>query len=244
MAIFGSPTSIIMILLVVVKITRRTSGQMTEDRIEQKESAEAVVNKFLEALYDDPFRTETTRTARSLIITSAVCMAVVLFKVNLKSSIISPLDFGERVDVLPMLLALAVLLLLVSFSLRAMTDWLRDREAGLLVTRYVENERIQAAEKSARDEDRERYAEQDEDDYGPYEPSPWWEPYISIKEAADAAVSKAENRIGIRRFPRKLREARKILEIAIPLAFAGLALFLSRGSLGVFLAALITALKT
>jgi hypothetical protein len=172
---------------------------MSGDNTQQKELAEAEA-KFLEALYDDPLRAETMRTARYLVITSAICMAVVLFKVNLKSSILSPLDFGERVDVLPMLIALAVLLLSVSFLLRAMTDVLRDREATLLVTRYIENERVKAAEKSAKDTEREIAAGQDEDHYGPYQPDPWWEPYETIKEAADAAVSKAESRIGIRNF--------------------------------------------
>jgi hypothetical protein len=216
---------------------------MSEDGTEQKESAEAAASKFLEALYDDPLRTETLRTARYLVITSAICIAVVLFKVNLKSSILNPLDFGERVDVLPMLVALAVLLLSVSFLLRATTDVLRDREAGVLVTRYIENERVKAAEKAARETEEDIAESEHEFHEGPSERDPWWEPYVEIKEAADAAVSKAENRIGIRRFPRKLREARKIFEIAIPLIFAGIALFLSRASLSTFVAALIAALQ-
>jgi hypothetical protein len=217
---------------------------MTDNSTEQKESAEAVASKFLEALYDDPLRAETMRTARYLVITSAICIAVVLFKVNLKSSVLNPLDFGERVDVLPMLVALAVLLLSVSFLLRAMTDVLRDREAGVLVTRYIENERVKAAEKAARETEEDIAASEHEFHDGPSsEPDPWWEPYVEIKAAADAAVSKAETRIGIRRFPRRLREARKIFEIAIPLVFASIALSLSRASLGSFAAALIAALK-
>jgi hypothetical protein len=43
--------------------------------------------------------------------------------------------------------------------------------------------------------------------------------------------------------PRKLREARKILEIVIPPVFAGVALFLSRASLSTFTAALFSAFK-
>jgi hypothetical protein len=215
---------------------------MTEGNTDQKEAAEATASRFLEALYDDPLRAETMRTARYLVVTSAICTAVVLFKVNLKSSILNPFDVGDRVDVLPMLVALAVLLLSVSFLLRAMTDVLRDREASLLVTRYIENERVKAAEKSARETEDGISASEDEYHNGPSEPDPWWEPYVKIKEAADAAVSNAENRLGIRRLPRKLREARKILEIAVPLVFAGVALFLSRASLGTFAAGLISAL--
>jgi len=185
------------------------------------------------------------RTARYLVITSAICIAVVLFKVNLKSSTLNPLDFGERVDVLPMLIALAVLVLLVSFLLRAITDVLRDREAGLLVTRYIENERVKAAEKAARETEDDIAGSEREyhEGYPPSEPDPWWEPYIEIKEAADAAVARAEKRIGIRRFPRRLRQTRKILEISVPLVFAGVALILSRASLWTFAAALISALK-
>ena len=63
---------------------------MTEGNTDQKEAAEATASRFLEALYDDPLRAETMRTARYLVVTSAICTAVVLFKVNLKSSILNP----------------------------------------------------------------------------------------------------------------------------------------------------------
>jgi hypothetical protein len=153
------------------------------------------------------------------------------------------LNFGDRVDVLPMLLSLAVLLLSVSFLLRATTDVLRDREAAVLVTRYIENVRVNAARASAKETEDGISQAQDPQDYGPYEADPWWEPYENIKKAADAAVLKAETRIGIRRFPRKLREARKILEIGVPLLFAAVALVLSQVSLSTFAAALFSALK-
>jgi hypothetical protein len=95
------------------------------------------------------------RTARYLVVTSTICTAVALFKVNLKPSILNPFDFGvgDRGDVLPMLVALAVLLLSVSFLLRALTDLLRDREASLLATRYIEKERVKAAQAAARETD-------------------------------------------------------------------------------------------
>lgn len=114
------------------------------------DSVEATASSFLEALYGDPLQAETTRTGRYLVIASAICMTVVLFNVRLQSTSLIPFDFGSRVDVLPMLLSLAVFLLLLSFSLRAITDLLRDREAAILVTRYVEKERVEAAEKAAR----------------------------------------------------------------------------------------------
>ena len=153
------------------------------------------------------------------------------------------MDFGDRVDVLPMLLSVAVLLLLLSFLLRAATDVFRDREAGLLVTRYIESERVKAAEKSALSTEQDIAQGQHEEQYGPSEPDPWWEPYQNIKEAADAAVSKAETRIGVRSNPRRLRGVRKILEMAVPLMFAVVALVISRASLGTFVAALFAALK-
>jgi hypothetical protein len=212
------------------------------EETEEKQTAE-VITRFLEALYGDPLRTETMRTGRYLVIASSICMAVVLFKVRLQSTSLIPLDFGDRVEVLPMLLSIAVLLLLLSFLLRAATDVFRDREAGLLVTRYIENERVKGAEKSAQETEDDIAQGQHEEQYGPSEPDPWWEPYQTIREAADAAVSKAETRIGVRSIPRRLRGVRKILEIAVPVVFAVVALVLSWASLGTFVAALFAALK-
>jgi hypothetical protein len=202
-------------------------------------AAENSASSFLEGLYGDPLRADTMRTARYLVIASAICMAVVLFKVRLQSTSLIPLDFGDRVDVLPMLLSLAVLLLLVSFSLRASTDLLRDREAAILVTRYIEGERADAALAGAQDIDREM-AEQQEEDHGGGA-DPWWETYQEVRDAADAAVRKAEGRIGIRRLPRELRRVRKILEIGVPVVFAIVALILSRASLAKFAGALLSA---
>jgi hypothetical protein len=218
------------------------------DQVAKDENAgtsdSTVATRFLEALYDDPLRAETTRTGRYLVIASAICMTVVLFNVRLQSTSLIPIDFGSRIEVLPMLISLAVLLLLLSFLFRAVTDLLRDREAGVLVTRYIENERVKAAEKAAR-ETEDGIAESEREHHEGYspEPDPWWEPYYDIREAADAAVSRAEARIGIRRFPRQLRRLRKIFEIAIPIGFAIIALVLSKGSLGRFAAALVSGLK-
>jgi hypothetical protein len=213
---------------------------VTENETEGKKAPEVT---FLEALYGDPLRAETMRTGRYLVIASSICMAVVLFKVRLQSTSLIPLDVGERVDVLPMLLSIAVLLLLLSFLLRATTDLLHDRETALLVTRYIENERVEAAEKSARETDDSIAEGQREEVEGPYEPDPWWEPYMKVKEAADAAVSRAEMRVGIRSLPRGVRLTRKVLEFAVPLVSAVIALVLSRGFLGTFFGALFTSLK-
>ncbi len=122
---------------------------MTEDDAKTSESSEALASSFLEALYGDPLRAETMRTGRHLVIISTICMAVVLFKVKLQSTSLIPLDFGNRVEVLPMLLSLSVFLLLLSFLMRATTDVLRDREAAVLVTRYIEQERVKAADNAA-----------------------------------------------------------------------------------------------
>jgi hypothetical protein len=216
---------------------------VAEENTEQKESAEVTDSNFLEALYGDPLRAETARTGRYLVIASAICMAVVLFKVRLQSTSLIPVDFGSNIDVLPMLLSLAVVLLLLSFSLRAATDIFRDREASILVTRYIENERVKAAELAAQETENDIAEGQREYQDGPSEPDPWWEPYIEIKQAADAAVSKAEKRIGIRRQPRELRRARKILEIGVPTIFGVVALILSRAFLATFIAALFSAFE-
>jgi len=207
---------------------------VSDDSPDDKDASSEKLTTFLEGLYGDPLRPETMRTGRHLIIASAVCAAVVLFKVRLQSTSLVTLDFGNRVDVLPMLLAPAVVLLLVSFALRAGTDLLRERETAKLVVEYIEGDRVKAAERAAR-ETEEGIAES-EREYrdGPSEPDPWWEPYIAVREAADAAVLKAEKRLGIRRLPQRVRRARKILEVGVPIVFAALAIVLSRASVYTF----------
>jgi hypothetical protein len=204
---------------------------------------EASSSAFLGALYGDPLRAETMRTARHLIIASAISIAVVLFKVRLQSTSLIPIDFGDRVDVLPMLLALTVLMLLLSFLVRAATDLLQDREAAILVTRYIERERTSAAEAASRQTDREIARAQEEDRDGPFEPDPWWEPYYEIREASDKAVSKAEERVGVRRLPRSFRQVRKWTEVGVPIVVGAVSLFLSKSSLLAFAIALVSALN-
>jgi len=62
-----------------------------------------------------------------------------------------------------------------------------------------------------------------------------------VREAADAAVLKAEKRLGIRRLPQRVMRARKILEVGVPIVFAALAIVLSRASVYTFGAALVSA---
>ncbi len=218
---------------------------MTEEATQNPPSKpEETASEFLKALYGDPLSPETFRIGRYLVITSVILMAVILFNVRLQGTSLIPIDFGSRFDVLPMLLSLAVLLLLLSFSLRSVTDVLHDQEAGVLVTRYLENARVKAAQKAARETDDEISETQRQDRYDGYEPEPdpWWESYYDISKAAEAAVLKAEARIGVRRLPRELRRARKILEIGVPILLALIALALSRGSLSAFSVAMISAL--
>jgi hypothetical protein len=221
--------------------TRGDRSKVSDDSSDKDASSEKLTSSFLEGLYGDPLRSETMRTGRHLIIASAVCAAVVLFKVKLQSTSLIPLDFGNRVDVLPMLLSLAVVLLLVSFALRAASDLLRDRETAKLVVEYIEGERVKAAKRAAQ-ETEEGIAESEREYHeGPSDPDPWWEPYIAVKEAADLAVLKAERRLGIRRLPRQVRRARKILEVGVPIVFAVLAIVLSRASVYAFGAAFVSA---
>jgi hypothetical protein len=201
-----------------------------------KQSKDETEGAFLEALYGDPLRAETMRTGRYLVLASAVCMTVVLFNVRLKSAGILQVEFDGNVDALPMLASLAVLLLFFSFLLRAATDLLRNQEASLLVTKYIQEQRIAASRRSAEDVDSEMSASHDES-YG-YEREPWWEAVSKVREATDKAVSKAEDRIGIRHFPRALRLLRKLLETIIPAAIGILTLVLSRASLISFFQAL------
>lgn len=134
------------------------SKEATEEQVSEERSAKGENNLtagFLEGLYGDPLRSDTMRTGRHLVIASAICAAVVLFKVRLQSTGLVPVNFGERVDVLPMLLSFTVVLLLVSFVLRAATDLLRERETTKLVVEYIEAERVEAARQSAQETDRE-----------------------------------------------------------------------------------------
>lgn len=187
---------------------------------------------FLEALYGDPLRTETIRTGRQLVIVSLICIVAVLFDARLQSTSLIPLEFGARTDVLPMLLSLAVTLLAVSFILRAATDIMRDQETSILIVRYIEGMRTNAARKEAEETDYQIAQGQEEDD--PYGPDPWWEGYLEVQTAANAAISEAEERIGVRRLPQMLRRLRKSLEVGVPVIFAALALILSRKSLLAF----------
>lgn len=212
---------------------------MSDDKDKTKTNQEGLTPDFLEGLYGDPFAVETAKIGRYLVIASIVCIAVVLFKVRLQSTSLIPLDVGDRSDVLPMLLSLAVLLLALSFLLRSSTDLFRDREATVLVLRYIEAERVGAALSAAQEAEADIVESQrDNDEHWDDGPDPWWEPYYNIKAISDAAVQKAEKRIGIRRVPRIFRSVRKGLELLVPLIFAMTALFLSRSSLSSFVVAL------
>ncbi|WP_316398239.1 hypothetical protein [Bradyrhizobium sp. 33ap4] len=217
---------------------------MADEKNNNDTNADAVsASTFLESLYGDPLSEETMRTARHLVVTSAICMTAVLFNVRLLPTNLIPLDFGGRSDVLSMLLALGVLLLLVSFMLRASTDLMRDRETGVLVTRYIEGERTKAALASAQSADDDMVQQEREIRDGHYEPDPepWWDAYGKVEDAANAAVEKAERRIGVRQLPRVLRQVRKGAEVCVPAAFALLALILARTSLEGFMKALVGA---
>lgn len=198
---------------------------------EKEETQREVDTKFLEALYGDPFREETNRTGRHLIVASSLCVAAVVFGVSFKSSSLIPIDFAEHNEVLPMLLALVVLLMFASFLLRAITDLLRDREVSLLVTRYISDAQLKVAESSARSVDEDISSQTHEEEFGPSEPDPWWEPYYEVKQKVQDALEKAEQKIGIRRAPVWVRRVRKFAEMAVPCFFAALALYVSRSAL-------------
>ena len=207
---------------------------MSDDENKKKDaSTEGLTAGFLEGLYGDPLRAETVRTGRHLIIASAVCTVVVVFNVRLQGTGLVPLDFGNRSDVLAMLLALAVFLLCISFVLRSWTDLLRERETAKLVTKYIEDARVEAARKSAQDAEN-SFLQDQQDDHEQYyrddDPDPWWESYYKVSKAADEAVQRAEERLGMRQLPRQLRHVRTILETGVPIGFALIAIFLSRAS--------------
>lgn len=200
-------------------------------------------SEFLEGLYGDPLRVETSRSGRSLIILSAICIVSVLFNVGLQSTSLVPLNFGSHVEVLPMLLSLAVLLMLLNFVMRAATDVFHDFETGVLVTRYIQSEQVNAATEMARAADRDM-EEQQRANYGAdNDADPWWQQVFDVEEAARQAVREAEKRVGIRAIPRVARQLRKWVEIVVPILFALIALFLARDFLLQFATALMNALR-
>jgi hypothetical protein len=198
---------------------------------------------FLEALYGDPLRTETTRAGRHLVIVSVLAISAVIFDAHFQFTNYIPLDFGKHIEALPTLLSVTVLLLALSFAMRATTDLFRDSEAAVLVTRYIEQERTKGAEDAARAVDAEQAASQEEDYNGAYDPDPWWEEVSNIRNASDEAVSKAEKRVGLRNKPRKLRALRKWSEAIVPLIFAVLALALTKSYLYDFMMEVFSALR-
>ena len=217
---------------------------VTTEIPETKPASEIAAGSFLENLYGDPLQAETMRTGRHLIIASAICISVVLFNVRLQSTSMLPFDIGDHSEVLSMLAALAVLLLFVSFVVRAITDVLHDREATVHVTRYIEQERVKAAKEAARAIEDDRYISVEDDYDGPErDDEAHWDRVHKIEEEANSAVSKAEARVGIRKMPRAVRLIRKCLEIGFPVIFAIVALILSRSNLLAFAYSLFSALR-
>ncbi|WP_074448599.1 hypothetical protein [Bradyrhizobium yuanmingense] len=214
---------------------------MSEDNAIDLASTKSPTADFLEGLYGEPLRAETMRTGRHLIIASTICAVVVTFDVQLKGTGLVPLDFGNRPEVLAMLMALAVILLLLSFVLRTWTDLLRERETAKLVTQYIEDERVDAARESAEGADaeelRSRREALDEPEYYDQEDSNW-DAYHKVKDAADAALQKAEDRLRKRRWPLGLRRTWMILEAGLPIVFAAFAIYKSWTSVNALFKAL------
>lgn len=182
---------------------------MASDDAEKPDAVE-----FLEALYGDPLRRETSRAGILLTVVGLAEIAVLLFGGKLTATSFFPVSFGDRADVLPMLMALVVLLLTVGFALRALTDFFRSKEARLLIARYVEHERVAAVERSARAIDEQQPEQEGE---GDSEPDPWWVPVFDAQQAAERNIRRLEERLGLRRAPRVLRAIRLWAEIGVPL---------------------------
>jgi len=185
------------------------------------------VSSALEALYDDPLRPATAKAGRTVVIVSLIAISVALFGARLAPSSVVPLSFEDRPDVLPALLFAVLLLLTLNFGLKAWTDWLRDKEVRLVITRYIEQQRAKTAVETAHDINR-AIATQ--------EPGAEWDntPLESWEEEADAVVRSSKERVaaveealGLRTVPRVLRLVRIGAEILIPLGLGIVGLLLS-----------------
>lgn len=179
--------------------------------------------EFFEALYGEPLKPDTSKAGRLLVVVSLVALLVVLFDAQFTATSVFPISFSNRSNALPASLCAIVFLLTISFALKAWVDLCREREAELLVTKYLESERVRSAQRAAR--------KLDEQEPNPHEgeswQDPWWESYSDIKDAAEKAVSNLEEELGHRVGPRRLRRAKLILEVAIPFVMGLSAIILS-----------------
>lgn len=171
---------------------------------------------FITALYERPVSKETSRTGQVAVVLGFIELVVVYFGATLEPTSAWPIKFPNSGTVLPLVLFCALVLLLASFSMQAIADFFRSRETGLLITRYINQQKKEAAYAEAAAIDEHIHAGQIPDDG--YDPDAWWEEASKVARAAEEAVTKVEGKLGGRAGPRMLRQIRICAELIVPLA--------------------------
>ena len=182
----------------------------------------------LEALYEDPLRPSTARAGRAVVIASLVAISVAMFGAKLTSSSAIPISFEDRPEVLPSMLFSILALLTLNFALKAWTDWLRDKEVRLQITRFIEDQRTRAAIEEAHRINAEIMAQEP---IREWEQDPhleeWEEQAEKVEQAAIERVKQMEESLGLRSVPQNLRLTRILLEIHVPIVLGALGMVLS-----------------
>lgn len=180
--------------------------------------------EFLESLYGEPLRQATSRAGKTLVIAGLAAIAIVKFNGRYEKTNAFPLIFDHAEEILLWAALIGVFLLVVNFLLKALTDLAREKEAELLVARYLESVRVDAAVRVARAIDDQEPDPREEERP---EPDPWWEEVGKVREAAENAVIEKEKRLGLRKKPLLLRRIRVLAEVSAPLIIGLIALFVA-----------------
>ena len=188
----------------------------------EPQEARAAELEFIEALYGDPIRSETVKAGRNLIILGLLLISVVKFGAQVQATSLLPISF-KHPDVLPTVLSSLVVLLLINFVGRLLTDAGLVLEGEKRIGSYMWRVQEEAAIKEAREVD--DAMEPDDDD--PAEPDPWWDEVARIRVAAKAAEEDINHRIRRRRAVWLVRNLRASGEALAPLAIATWALVLA-----------------
>lgn len=203
----------------------------------ETEEVSISTSDWKEALYGEALSERTQKTGRVLILVGLATLMVSVFGVSVKNIPGFSLDFSRQPAALEMFLATLNLGLLVSYFLRAFTDYLRAREEWFELVTYLEDRRVKNAYAEAReaDEKAERSARgEEEPDWGP---DPFYAHAYNIDDDAKQRIAKLEAQIGSRRLPRFVRHLRLWLLGNGPFVIGLLALLHTGGAAWKFLLA-------
>lgn len=174
--------------------------------------------EYLETLYGEPLREPTVKASRQLLVMSLVLIAVVKFGATIDSSSIFPLKF-TRADVLPSALCVAVVLLLLNFLPRIITDLGLFVEGEHRINQFIWKAKVDAAVDEASKVEDEVYG-QHQDDEERAEPDDWWLEVGRVRDAAAKAEETMNARLGRQAVIRWTRYFRALGNSLVPVIAA------------------------